>query len=429
MIPAGNIVSVNTADHGGGAERIAWTLFKAFQQNGLGSWLVVGDKKSDDPGVIPFFQSPHIDYQRYGSWPRQTLQRWRKWLDRRSGRDDFNFPYSKYLPSITGSPADVIHFHNLHGGYFDLRVLAKLSRRHPVFWTLHDSWPFTGHCACPNGCGRWQTGCGACPDLSLPPAVERDATRSNWRRKRAIFLQSKFYLATPSQWLMDRAEQSVLSPAIMERRVIPNGVDLTVFKPGCQQLARQELNIPQNVRLVVFAANNPKTNPYKDCATIRNAVKRAAKRMPDVELRCLIIGEQSANDSNGNGLIQYVPFQTREKLAQYFQAADIYLHAAKEDVLPTVVMEAMGCAAPVVATAVGGIPELVTHQENGLLVPKGDADSMASAIELLLTNDSARQAMGRRAAETAKRCFDHKNMVASYLEWYGEVLEKRNSEH
>ncbi len=419
-----NIVSVNTADHGGGAERIAWTLFKGFQRSGNQSWLVVGDKKSDDPGVLPFYLSPHIDYTPYGKWPRAAWIKWLRWFDRRAGREDFNSPYSKYLPTLSGSLPDVIHCHNLHGGYFDLRVLANLSRRLPVFWTLHDCWAFTGHCAYPNGCPRWQSGCGKCPELSLPPAVERDATRANLRRKGTIYAESRLHVATPSRWLMNRVEQSILAPAIVERRVIPNGVDLTLFKPACRQQVREELGIPQAARVVMFAAVKSKTNPYKDYETIRSAVRRVAHRAQSVNLHCLVIGEQAAEESHGNSVIQYIPFQAQGQLAKYYQASDIYLHAAKEDVLPTVIIEAMSCGTPVVATAVGGIPEMIEHQEHGLLVQAGAFEEMAAAIELLLKHDAARQEMGRRAAETARRKFDQQRMISDYLAWYAQILQQ-----
>ncbi len=96
------ILSVNIADRGGGAERIAWDLFKGYQERGHQSWLAVGDVKTDDPQVMPFHLSPHVDYEKYG---RKTAQRRLNDLrrrDRKLGREDFNHPYSKYLLMFFG---------------------------------------------------------------------------------------------------------------------------------------------------------------------------------------------------------------------------------------------------------------------------------------------------------------------------------------
>ena len=121
-------------------------------------------------------------------------------------------------------PPDIIHAHNLHGQYFGLRFLTQHSHQIPVLITLHDAWLLSGHCAHSVDCERWRTGCGKCPDMSLQPPVEQDATAHNWRRKKHIFENSRLYISTPSQWLMDKVHQSILEPAIVESRVVPNGI-------------------------------------------------------------------------------------------------------------------------------------------------------------------------------------------------------------
>ena len=139
----------------------------------------MGQKKSADDHVIPFYESPYFDYRPYDRSMVRIQQACRKWLTTTLGREDFDFLYSKHLLELTGSRPDLVHCQNLHGGYFDLRVLAEISHQVPLFLTLHDCWSFTGHCAHSFDCERWQTGCGSCPYLSNPPAVRaiaRDGT-------------------------------------------------------------------------------------------------------------------------------------------------------------------------------------------------------------------------------------------------------------
>ena len=108
----------------------------------------------------------------------------------------------------------------------------------PTVLTLHDAWLLSGHCAHSFDCERWKTGCGECPDLTIEPAIRRDATADNWVRKRDIYARSRLYVATPSPWLMGRVEQSMLAPAVEQARVIPNGVDLSVFRPADKRSIR-----------------------------------------------------------------------------------------------------------------------------------------------------------------------------------------------
>jgi len=102
-----------------------------------------------------------------------------RWLDLQLGKEDFSFPDTRHLFHKVGDLPGIVHAHNLHGGYFDLRVLPWLSRQVPVILTLHDAWLLAGHCAHSFDCQRWKSGCGQCPNLSIPPVAKRDATASN----------------------------------------------------------------------------------------------------------------------------------------------------------------------------------------------------------------------------------------------------------
>src|SRR5262249_33071397 len=143
---------------------------------------------------------------RASGWLRQLERGWRTPLDAVLGLEDFNYPATRALFRTPPDRPDIIHCHNLHGSYFDLQLLPPLSQAFPVVLTLHDAWLLSGHCALSFDCNRWQTGCGECPDLSIYPAIKRDSTAYNWRRKRDILARSRLYVATPSRWLMDRVK-------------------------------------------------------------------------------------------------------------------------------------------------------------------------------------------------------------------------------
>jgi glycosyltransferase involved in cell wall biosynthesis len=421
--PLRKIVSVNTADRGGGAEHAAWTLFKGFERQGLESWLVVGDKKTDDPNVLPFFLSPHVDYRPYADAVFQAELEAARRRELAAGIEDFNFPYSKYLPTITGSEPDAIVCHNLHGGFFDLRVLPELSQRIPIFLVLHDHWTFTGHCGCPLECSRWQTGCGGCPDLTLPPAIQRDATDLNWRTKREILARCRLYVTSPTQWLLDRARQSILAPAMLESRVIPCPIDVTRFHPADRAQVRRELGLPLDAHVLVFAAHKARTNPYKDSATVEASVQRLAQLMPDDEILFLGLGEEAPEIRVGNTRLRFLPFQPPELAARYLQAADVYLHAARQENFGLVTAEAQACGTPVVATAVGGLPEVIADGQRGWLVPPGDAEQMATATAHLLQNPPVQMRFGDQAARHARQHWAEQRVVNQFLSWIAEVRQ------
>ena len=441
------ILQVSTFDIHGGAAKVAWDLFAAYRARGHTSWLAVGEKLSDDPDVLLI-----PNQEQRGGWYRfwqQAGSRLRtgptsgpaahllrrltsglsepaRRLDLFRGVEDFHFPGTRRLLTLTSEEPHVVHCHNLHGGYFDLRLLPWLSRRVPVIVTLHDAWLLSGHCAHSMSCERWKTGCGHCPDLTLYPAVQRDATALNWRRKREIYARSRLFIATPSRWLMSKVEQSMLAPSIVEARVLPNGVDGGIFHPADRRVARELRGIPDEASVLLTTGVMIQRNEWKDYPTLREAVALATTRLPGRDLLLLVLGEAAPPERVDGLEIRFIPYQDDPRVvAQYYQAADVYVHAAREDTFPSSVLEAMACGTPVVATRVGGIPEQIEEASTGFLVSPGDVNGLAERVARLLSSPVLRENMGRQAAEAAKSRFSFERQVDAYLAWYREVIDQQ----
>ena len=223
---------------------------------------------------------------------------------------------------------------------------------------------------------------------------------------------------------MDKVKQSMLVPGIVDARVIHNGVDLSVFHSADKAKARHQLDIPQDAVTLLFAANGIRRSIWRDYHMMRTAIGIVADCLKDKKVLFIALGEEAPPEQLGKAKIQFVPYQGDLKaVAAYYQAADVYIHAAKVDTFPNAVLEALACGTPVVATAVGGIPEQVEHGVTGFLVPPGDAEMMASRIEQLLSDDELRREMGAQAAKAARSRFNLEQQVSKYLDWYQEILE------
>lgn len=450
------ILHVNTHDTRGGAAQAAWRLHRAYARRGITSWMAVKRKSSDDPAV---FLVPN---ERNRPWPARalraiasrvgrsnpvarvasrTLQRVAepaRFRDIRRGVEDFHFPGSWKLFDLLPETPDLVHCHNLHGGYFDLRALPMIAERAPVVLYLHDAWLLSGHCAYSFGCERWKTGCGECPDLNIHPAVRADATDYNWRRKRDIFSGLSLHVATPSRWLMERVEASMLAPAVRSARVIPLGIDLSVFHPGDSRRARLHLGVPRDAQVVLLAADGIRANSRKDFGAARTAVAAAAERLASEggELLLLALGEGSPTERIGRATVRFVPYQDDPSIvAEYYRAADLYLHTAREDNYPCTVLEALACGTPVVSTSVGGVPEQVRslvpiaarapareEEATGTLVSLDDPDALAAALIRLLSDHTLRAKLARNAARDARERFDVERYADDFVAWYGEIL-------
>jgi glycosyltransferase involved in cell wall biosynthesis len=216
----------------------------------------------------------------------------------------------------------------------------------------------------------------------------------------------------------------MLYPGCVETRVIPYGVDLSVFQPSDQQLARAKLELPPEASIVLFAANGIRRNVWKDFATMRDALARIASGDSGKRILFVALGEDAPSEQVGRAELRFVPYQRDPAtVARYYQAADVYTHAAKADTFPNTVLEALACGTPVAATAVGGIVEQIKDGRTGYLTPPGDSTALADRIARLLTDATLRQRLGRDAATTAQREYDLNRQIDDYLGWYREILD------
>jgi glycosyltransferase involved in cell wall biosynthesis len=412
-----NVLQVSTSDRGGGGEAVALGLHRALRRRGHEVWLAVGRRTTDEEGVLA------IGDGRFPAHPRlrRALRALRDpgiAVDLARGREDFRFPASRRVLDLPPRSPGVLHLHNLHGAYFDLRELPALAAQVPTLLTLHDEWLYTGHCAYTLDSEGWLRGCGNCPHLGVYPALQVDGTAENWRRKRELYARMRAHVVAPSNWLLQRVQRSILAPAAASARVIPNGVDVTLYSPGDRARARSGLGLPADAFVLVFTAQATRANPYKDLSTLRAALGRLRSSRPVV---AVALGEDASSESIGPVELHFARVEA-ELVADYLRAADVYVHATRADNHPLAILEALATGTPVVASRVGGIPEQLT-EATGVLVQPGDAEALAHAVGALLADPERRARVGEAAAADARARFSLERQADAYVALYAELGE------
>lgn len=268
---------------------------------------------------------------------------------------------------------DIINIHNLVGYNINVNLLFKFLKESniKVVWTLHDCWAFTGHCINFDRiqCKKWIHGCHHCElKMDFPASYIFDNSKNNYKKKKQLFTGVKnMQLIVPSRWLGNLVAQSFLKKYPLH--IIPNGIDLSIFRPTESNLrARYSLGQKTIVLAVASTWTEMKGKKY---------VFQVAERLDD-SFQVVMIGIRNG-DIIPKNVLGICRTKNQTELAQWYTAADIFINPTLGDNFPTVNLEALACGTPIVTFDTGGSPEAAGN-EFGIVVEAGEIDRLITAI-------------------------------------------------
>lgn len=398
------ILQISPSDAGGGAERIAMDLHREYLRRGHDSTLLVCTQRSSVPGVSGLGNGNRF------LWKLTNLAL-RKIAYYTGSQLGFKYLFDCWFAENRAA-WDVIHCHNLHGGYFPIAYLRKLGRLSPLVLTLHDEWLYTGHCACTFGCQRWRQGCGQCKNLKTYPPVLFDQTANMLKKRARLLKELSPTLVSPSKWLAANVENSLLE---MSCKVIPNGIDLSKFQGVPKSAARKDLGLSQTCRLLLFVANGGLSNIYKGGTVMLEAMRSVNSQLQN-EIKLIIVGGGGDVPEDLRTLVIEVGKIGQETMNKYYSAADILVYPTVADNLPLVPIEAMACGLPVIVSDIGGCSEIVLDGVTGYVVKPYDPNVLSDCILKVLNTDQT--VISRAAVKRVEENFNLDKMAEDYLNLY-----------
>jgi len=280
--------------------------------------------------------------------------------------------------------ADVIHLHWPTWGITPSALAAWLDAGRTIFWTLHDCWPLTGGCHYPAGCEQYKTSCMKCPQLQNDYSLIANGFAE---KLKAYQKRGSLSVIAPSHWLANVARDS----AIFRYRtinVVRNPVELDLFAPRPDRLKlRAAFGVAPDDLVILFGSHDL-TERRKGVRSLFDAVRELATdglsaALPQgARVHLAVVGSSPELDElPGTAPLHFGQVDEDSVLADILAIADVTCVPSLEDNYPNVIVESLACGTPCIVTPSGGIPEMVTDGETGVLVSEaGSVEALKSGI-------------------------------------------------
>ena len=388
-----------------------YLLHRALLERGHRSHMVVGRSVLREQGI------QRVPATAIG----RALNKASSWLGTELSMHRIFPTASLSLPSMAPyRSASIVHLQIVHGGhFFSLLQIPAISRRKHVVWTMHDPWMTSGHCVHSMGCERWQTGCGRCPDLSLPLAIKHDTTRLMWKIKRSIMRRSRVTLVVASEWMSEVVARSPILSGLPCRQ-IPFGVDGSIFRPLDTAKCRARFGIPRDSTVIAF-----RSIPFRSDFKGMGLIERALQLFDAPPRTVLLTLDQKGGLDSLRDKYRFVELgwvEDRQKVVEMLGAADVFLMPSTAEAFGMMAVEAMACGTCVVVSEKTSLPGVVRAPKAGLSIPQGDHEALAGALEMLLSDRARRLEMGRQGVDLVRREYSEELYVKRHLELYQDLL-------
>lgn len=384
----------------GGAARAAGRWKAALELNGLPCRQVAGDLPPPEGCLLT--GKPARGWARIREFFGDRLIRRTKTVE------------GRLRTILARESPDLIWIHNLAGagkwGWSEQMV--SIARPYaPVLWTLHDMWALGNSSesywetkSAVEG-GEWKDAGKAKVEGGREQGARIDGFQAS--RVQKIFAEGGTYpviLTAPSRWLADLARELTG----IHCAFLPNPIDLEIFSPGERRAARRRLGLPEKGLLVLAGADS-----LQDQRKGMDLLREAWKGVSSGQATLALFGRHGKNRP-GERYLGNLP--SDEEMAAAYRAADLYVHPARMENAPCTIQESLACGTPVLAFAVGGIPEMIRPGKTGFLASGVTAPCLQQGLESVLADPGKLHGMSKECREHAEE------------EWKPEKLVRRLEE-
>jgi N-acetyl-alpha-D-glucosaminyl L-malate synthase BshA len=206
-----------------------------------------------------------------------------------------------------------------------------------------------------------------------------------------------------------------------EIEVIHNFVDSELFKPSPNQAFKDKV-APNGEKVLVHVSN------FRPVKRVPDTIRILHRVLDEIPTKLLLVGD-GPDRSECERLVRELKLEKnvyflgkQDGLAEILSSSDLFLMPSQSESFGLSALEAMSCGVPVVSSSVGGLPELIVHNQTGYIAEIGDVNRMAKYTVDLLTNDKKYKAFSDNSRKRSVNNFEKKLIIPKYIEYYEKVL-------
>lgn len=426
------ILQLSAQDHGG-AGIAASRLHQILCDNAITSTMYVASKKHKNARIhvipttkktIRLLPDGYSELSEYPNTWQAISSEIKKYKNRPDNLELFSIPQQLFDPASVPFWSDfgIIHLHWI-STMLDPSCCKEHLKNIPIIWTLHDMNPFTGGCHHSDDCEKYREHCGACPHLGSND--EKDLSFQTWRSRMSAYRELDLHIVAPSQWLAEKAKSSSLFSRF-PIHIIPNAHPLDIFRPLNRTIIRKNMNFHDEEFVICFSAQFL-NNIRKGFSYLLGALKLIADNTLINKIHLLLLGKNPPEDFFKLGIkaTHLGHISEQSSMAIVYNACDALVLPSIAENMPNVICEALGCGTPVVASAVGGIPEMIQHESTGWLSSPKNAESLASGL-IWAQNSKQDPSIRLRCRSFALEKWSVPTVSRMYKQLYSGICEKHN---
>ena len=404
------VLHITQSDGTGGAAIATMRLHRAMLNAGIESRVLVASRMHVlDQSVIPCYST------KIGFFMCRYIKPYLSAIQYRDYNVAGDYSYFNRGCDLSRNQividSDIIYIHWINRGYISAEGLERLLQLgKPVVWFMHDMFPITGGCHHSFECYGFKSGCNKCKYFSLK---RKKTANRQFEAKIKLKAYNNLYWVAPSKWLYDLSK---ISAVVDNKRLfrIPNIVSDT-FQPIAKNVCRELLKLDNSKKYILFGADNVLKNPYKGFDHFVKMLSCLYNKAGRDFVEILVYGTYYSKEIDDR-----IPYRVNflgcfsDELSMniVYNAADVFVTTSVADNFPLTVMESICCKVPVAAFNVGGIPDMVTMNENGKMANVGDAVSLAENVyELLCSDNSMKKININELCGTTKVLSLHKELI------------------